>query len=131
MITGLFWDEPAHRRSWPKGTKEALGARQNNRCMYCGFKEDLAHMDIDHKTPHSRIGGSNLANLQLLCRPCNVLKGKRTDGEFRKLYKLGPSRGALPPSQRIPRAYFDNITKTLQAKAKTAAKKRNDGWSFF
>lgn len=131
MITGLFWDEPASRRSWPKGTKEALRDRQKGRCMYCGFKGDLAYMDIDHKTPHARNGGTNLSNLQLLCHPCNLLKGKRTDGAFRKLYNLGPSRGAVPPSRRIPRSYFDKITEDLKAKSKALAKKKVDDWSLF
>jgi hypothetical protein len=98
--------------------------------MYCGFKGELAYMDIDHKTPHAKRGGINLANLQLLCHPCNLLKGKRTDGEFRKLYNLGPSRGAEPPSRRRLRSYFDEITEELKAKSKARAKKRADDWGW-
>jgi hypothetical protein len=134
MNASWIWDERQPRRGWQKGTKEALAARQNGRCMYCGFKDDLAHMDIDHKTPHARNGGTNLANLQLLCHPCNLLKGNRTDGEFRKLYRLGPSRGAEPPSRRIPRTYFNQITEELKAKARTKAaakKKKADDWGWF
>ena len=44
------------------------------RCVHCGSDNDL---EFDHVIPHSRGGSSGLENIQVLCRPCNRLKGVR------------------------------------------------------
>ena len=66
----------------------------------------------------------------MLCAPCNTGKGKMTDGEFRRRYKLTPSRQAKePPSKTIPLKHFEEISKAQQAKnAKQRRRKANDWW---
>ena len=77
--------------------------------MYCGRKLDKDLFHIDHKTAFARGGRDSLSNLQLLCPTCNTRKGKMSDGEFRRRYKLGPVRGATPPPRAIPMSHFDGI----------------------
>ena len=105
----MFWPEPRSRKSFGKIERDALYKTQGGKCMYCGRKVARDLFDVDHKTPFSRGGSDRLSNLQLLCRTCNTRKGDMSDGEFRKRYKLGASRGAKPPSKAIPMSYFDNV----------------------
>ena len=89
----------------------------------------MPYFHIDHKTPKARGGSESMSNKQLLCSPCNTRKGDKTDGDFRRVYKLTPSREAKgPPSKVIPQSYFEEISKAVGArKAKArAAEKRND-----
>ena len=88
-------------RRYKKGTKEELYKKQKGQCMYCGIKLNIRYFHIDHKTPIARGGGNTPGNRQLLCAPCNNRKGDLTDGEFRRKYKLTPSRKAKGPPSRI------------------------------
>lgn len=47
-----------------------------NRCAFCGSTENLT---IDHKLPKSKYKKARglLANYQLLCYNCNMLKGNK------------------------------------------------------
>lgn len=123
-----FFDDERSRKSFGKAERDALYKLQGGKCMYCGRKipKDLA--DIDHKTPFSRGGSDGLANLQILCRTCNVRKGNMSDGEFRKRYKLSPSRGAKPPSKVIPMKHFEGIAKQTAARKAKARRRDNDFW---
>lgn len=125
----MFWGLGERTRKVPpKRLKELIFRDQGGRCMYCGIKLDIAHMALDHKTAFANKGSDNPANFQVLCGPCNRLKAKRNDGEFRRLYKLGPSRGATPPGRAIPRSYFNDVTKELKKKAATNKKKQAPNW---
>ena len=124
----MFWDDRV-RKAPSKAEKEALYAKQKERCLYCGKPDDIRYFHVDHKTPFANGGREILSNKQLLCGPCNTLKGNRTDGEFRRLYKLTPARQASsPPTQVIPRSYFDAITKELKAKATGKKKREAASW---
>lgn len=102
-----------------KKLKQLLYQAQSGKCMYCGIELDIRYFHVDHKTPWIDEGGDNIGNLQLLCAPCNGRKSDMTDGEFRRLYKLTPSRQAKgrPPQKQIPQSYFD-------ARKKAIAKRR-------
>ena len=109
-----------------KSTKEELYKKQRGKCMYCGIKLTIRYFHLDHKTPVARGGGDNIGNLQLLCAPCNGRKGDMTDGEFRRKYRLTPSRQVKgPPSRPLSQSRFDKITKE---NAEKRAKKRRDDW---
>lgn len=47
---------------------------QNGICPMCKEHFELAQMDADHIVPWSKGGKTNLANGQMLCRPCNMQK---------------------------------------------------------
>lgn len=59
--------------------------RQRGLCL-CGLVDisDGNHT-VDHYIPLSRGGSNNLANLQLLCKPCNSQKGVKTMEEWLEL----------------------------------------------
>ena len=125
------WDyDITERKRIGKKEKEGLFQIQKGRCMYCGIKQELGRFDIDHKKPVAKGGKNSFANYQLLCPPCNKRKGKLSDGEFRKKYKLSGSRGAKPPTKRIPLSYFEQKTKTIAKKKATKRKKEEDLWGW-
>lgn len=86
-------DSYAERRK----VKNRLFRAQQGRCAYCGRTHRWDYLEIDHKHPVSRGGGDEIANLQLLCSPCNMRKGIQSDEEFRDRY-----RWLLPPDSSIP-----------------------------
>lgn len=54
--------------------------RDEFRCRRCGATPDGSRdreLQIDHKTPYTKSGPTTLANLQTLCRRCNLGKGSR------------------------------------------------------
>ena len=123
------WFGTSRGRARPsKAEKEALGAKQKERCNYCG-KRGLAYLEVDHKNPVAKGGSDGLANKQLLCGPCNKRKGAMTDGEFRRRYKLPGVRSAGgPPTKTIPQSYFEEISKSVGKRKATARKKAADNW---
>ena len=115
---GLIWlmlqtrsDErrirPTRRIAWPRGLKRQLMRRQNNTCVYCGYRRRAASLDIDHIVPVVKGGSNDTGNLQVICRPCNQRKGDQTDQEFRARYRRLVPKGLLtPPRRRITQAQF-------------------------
>jgi 5-methylcytosine-specific restriction endonuclease McrA len=69
-----------HRRMYPcrsgigKDRRARLLARDGNRCVWCGGTENL---QLDHIIPLHKEGSDEDANYQVLCRGCNMKKGKR------------------------------------------------------
>ena len=57
--------------------KAHLGKKQKGKCGGCKRKLPADLYEIDHIHPVSKGGGNELANLQLLCGPCNRSKGSR------------------------------------------------------
>ena len=130
----ISWDDdaPPLRRRIGKRERELLFKEQRGKCMYCGKKMGLAYFHVDHKSPVARGGSNSISNLQLLCAPCNTRKGARTDGEFRRQYKLTPSRQAKgPPAKVIPQKHFEDLSKQRQVKKRRASRRDDDGWGFF
>ncbi len=60
-----------------KRIREALG----NRCRFCDTQLDDGN-HVEHLTPVSRGGTSNLRNLTLSCVKCNLAKTNKTLAEF-------------------------------------------------
>ena len=97
---------PGDRISWPRGLREALYKRQGGVCMYCRTRLNRVPNHIDHKIPVNQGGTNDPANLQLLCRGCNLRKSDRSDTEFRiRFGQLLPPQG--PPRRRIRQGAFD------------------------
>ena len=59
-------------RSIPQDVKIAVAARDGGRCRQCCSTTDL---HFDHVIPWSKGGANTVANIQLLCGPCNRRKG--------------------------------------------------------
>jgi hypothetical protein len=59
-------------RSIPQDVKIAVAARDGGRCCQCGSTREL---HFDHVIPWSKGGANTVANIQLLCGPCNRRKG--------------------------------------------------------
>ena len=98
---------PTKRVQWPKVLKRELMRRQDNTCVYCGYRRRATSLDIDHIIPAVKGGSNDISNLQVICRPCNQRKGDQTDEEFRTRYtRLVPSTLLTPPRRRISQAEF-------------------------
>ena len=116
---------PTERISWPKGLKQRLMRRQDNTCVYCGYRRNAAFLQIDHMMPVYRGGSNNEDNLQVICRPCNLRKGIQTDEEFRTRYsRLVPQSRLTPPSGRISQKEFKNETRRTTQSASVQHFKR-------
>jgi HNH endonuclease len=64
---------PTQRREpIPREVRLAVWQRDGGRCRQCGDNFDLQY---DHVIPFSMGGASSVENLQLLCGPCNRVKG--------------------------------------------------------
>ncbi|WP_433663245.1 TerD family protein [Nocardia sp. CA-128927] len=61
-------------RSIPPDVKAEVWQRDGGRCCQCG---DTHYLEFDHVIPLSRGGATSVANLQILCRRCNLEKGAR------------------------------------------------------
>ncbi|MGW4767490.1 TerD family protein [Nocardia sp. NPDC004278] len=61
-------------RSIPPDVKSEVWQRDRGRCCQCG---DQHYLEFDHIIPLSRGGATSVANLQILCRRCNLEKGAR------------------------------------------------------
>jgi 5-methylcytosine-specific restriction endonuclease McrA len=51
-------------------------------CKYCGRVLTINNIVIDHITPLSKGGSSNLDNLQIICKTSNSMKGSLTENNF-------------------------------------------------
>lgn len=52
-------------------TKQFILAKYQHKCAFCSATTNL---EIDHIKPITKGGLSEIANLQILCRPCNIKK---------------------------------------------------------
>jgi hypothetical protein len=59
-------------RAIPQDVKIRVAARDRGRCRQCGSTTEL---HFDHVIPWSKGGANTVANIQLLCGPCNRRKG--------------------------------------------------------
>lgn len=48
---------------------------QDKICAICGRVVDWENYELDHKTPHSKGGKTELQNAQITCKSCNASKG--------------------------------------------------------
>ena len=62
-------------RYYPKGMKDEVFTRDGHKCLRCGATDNLT---IDHITPLSVGGVTEVDNLQVLCARCNLLKRVET-----------------------------------------------------
>lgn len=134
MLFDPFANPRNKRIKFSDDLKKDILKSQGGKCMYCGAKQRIDLMDIDHKNPIANGGSNTRRNLQVLCRTCNTRKGAKTDREFRRMYKpAGVPQTQVPPSKTIPQSAFEKAGKQ---KAAANAKRRRvarsqDPWGFF
>jgi 5-methylcytosine-specific restriction endonuclease McrA len=80
-----------HKRRISQDVKIAVSARDGGRCRQCGSTEKL---HFDHIIPVSKGGANTVANIQLLCGPCNRAKAANLPGS-------GPVACCRPARQRL------------------------------
>ena len=66
--------EQTTRTAIPEAIRSEVWRRDSGQCVQCGSKQNL---QFDHIIPVSRGGATSVANLQLLCQPCNGSKSNR------------------------------------------------------
>jgi HNH endonuclease len=66
------------RTGIPDDVKHLVWIRDNGRCRRCGSTNEL---QFDHIIPVALGGGSSAENVQVLCGPCNRLKGAGLTGD--------------------------------------------------
>jgi 5-methylcytosine-specific restriction endonuclease McrA len=72
LVKGL---SPNKRKAWLTKVLEEMLVTQAFRCTMCGTDIEFGSFEVDHVIPHSRGGGNERTNLQLLCKPGNRKKG--------------------------------------------------------
>lgn len=55
-------------------TRQAIYARDDNRCQYCG---SIKNLTLDHIVPKSKGGKNTWDNLVVACHSCNAKKGDK------------------------------------------------------
>ena len=126
-VSDLFGSPQNPRTKFSPDLKKEILKAQGGKCMYCGARQRVDLMDIDHKNPLARGGSNSNRNLQLLCHTCNNRKGTKTDKEFRHMYKhTGIPQTPTMPSKPILQSAFASAGKVVAAdKAKRQRKARN------
>jgi len=61
-------------RHIPQDVKNAVWQRDGGKCVQCGA---TSYLEFDHIIPHTKGGANTVANIQLLCRSCNLKKSDR------------------------------------------------------
>lgn len=70
------------RREVPRHLRTATIQRDTHTCQHCERKFAVSMLHADHVVPVARGGLTTLGNLQTLCGPCNLRKGKRLEAEL-------------------------------------------------
>lgn len=89
----------------------AIKERHGYKCVSCGLKETPSEpLTKDHIVPLSLGGCKGLANIQPMCRECNLKKGNGTINQK----KPGKPHSRLKPIPEIKDEKFaDNTTKLI------------------
>jgi hypothetical protein len=61
-------------RHIPQDVKNAVWQRDGGKCTQCS---STSYLEFDHIIPHTKGGANTIANVQLLCRSCNLKKSER------------------------------------------------------
>lgn len=73
---------PNRRGSLSKDLRNRVYNRCGKVCAKCGTDKRL---QVDHIVPVSKGGSDSMSNLQVLCQPCNLKKGTKSNKEFMRL----------------------------------------------
>jgi 5-methylcytosine-specific restriction endonuclease McrA len=76
IIRLLFYDRLP--RSEVKFNRRNIFARDKNKCQYCGKRQPMSELSLDHIIPRSMGGKAVWGNIVCACTKCNVKKAGRT-----------------------------------------------------
>lgn len=82
IVAGVFLAAPpaplpyeqTKRMPITEAVRSEVWRRDGGGCVQCGSNQNL---QFDHMIPVAKGGATTVANLQLLCQPCNGAKGKK------------------------------------------------------
>ena len=111
--------------SFGKKTRQAVYAKYNGRCAYCGRAIDIKDMQVDHfaaKRGWAGEGSDDIANLMPACRMCNHYKRANSLETFRRyiaeiprklcenyIYKVGVVYGNVIQNEKPIKFYFEEV----------------------
>lgn len=101
--------------------RNAIYAKYQGRCAYCGREIAISDMQVDHIIPKANGGTDDYDNLMPSCRTCNHYKRAESLETFRKwistipcklaereyIYKVGMAYGFYDGEQKTVRFYFE------------------------
>ena len=72
-LASIFYEiRPSNNRYIPKSVRQRVLIRDEYRCVKCSSQKDL---QFDHIVAVAKGGSNEEANVQLLCKICNLRKG--------------------------------------------------------
>jgi hypothetical protein len=83
--------------------KHFVWTRDQGRCRRCGSNVELQY---DHVIPFSMGGSSEPENLQILCGPCNRLKGAAIAAPAMATRSSAPTAPSAPTSSTVPAGWY-------------------------
>ena len=111
--------------SFSKKTREAVYAKYDGHCAYCGRAIDIKDMQVDHFTAKrgwTEEGSDDIANLMPACRMCNHYKRANSLETFRRyiaeiprklrenyIYKVGVVYGNVVENVKPITFYFEQM----------------------
>jgi len=69
-------------RVWLKVYRQTALLAQENRCKYCYEPLTVRTVTADHYIPKAKGGNNRRQNIVAACKPCNRLKGVKSEEEF-------------------------------------------------
>nr|DAL73617.1 MAG TPA: RECOMBINATION ENDONUCLEASE VII [Caudoviricetes sp.] len=118
--------------SFSKKTREAVYAKYDGHCAYCGRSISIRDMQVDHFRPlrawdGGDAGSSDLSNLMPSCRMCNHYKRANSLETFRRyiaeiprklrenyIYKIGVVYGNVVENVKPIKFYFEEVEEKEQ-----------------
>lgn len=111
--------------AFSKETRQAVYAKYNGRCAYCGREIAYKDMQVDHfvaKRGWNESGSDDISNLMPSCRMCNHYKRANTLETFRRyiqeiprklrenyIYKVGVVYGNVVENKKPIVFYFEQV----------------------
>lgn len=79
--------------AWHKIARQTAATKQNMRCKFCFTPVTFATVTGDHFQSQAKGGSHQSHNIVAACYECNILKGKMSPNQYKKLIR-NPPRGA-------------------------------------
>ena len=107
--------EPEKRRAFRAVDIAQALLNQDGLCANCG--DPIAWFEADHVLPRDLLGKTDLDNLQLLCKPCHLIKSAQ---DIKRISKARRLRKTKTPAKRtiIAKPFQTKLTRGFDGKVK-------------